>query len=75
MHIAKQTSYDSSRDEDPREAVLKYADAAAKDPKYVDTAYTMYNQPVEPQYDDEYEPDAEEPVSKCRIFDSNKKPT
>eukprot|EP00729_Bicosta_minor_P009901 gene9901-34908_t len=32
MHIAKQTSYDSSRDEDPREAVLKYADAAAKDP-------------------------------------------
>ena len=32
-------------------AVLKFADAAAKNPMFVDTAYTMYNQPIEPQYD------------------------
>lgn len=26
-------------DEDPREAILKYADVAAKDPKYIAPAY------------------------------------
>lgn len=28
-------------DEDPREAILKFADAAAKDPKYIAPAYAQ----------------------------------
>lgn len=43
MHLAKQTSYDRTRDEDPREAILRHADAAAANPMFVDTAYQVYS--------------------------------
>ncbi|MCD9558535.1 hypothetical protein HAX54_015937 [Datura stramonium] len=46
-------------EEDPREAILKHADAAAKDPKYIAPAYAD-TQP-EPLF---AEPDAEEEVDK-----------
>lgn len=32
-------SKDTSLEEDPRAAILRHAEAAAKDPKYVDHAY------------------------------------
>ncbi|KAF9595961.1 hypothetical protein IFM89_006707, partial [Coptis chinensis] len=34
------TQYFLKMDEDPREAILKHADAAAKDPKFIAPAYT-----------------------------------
>jgi WD40 repeat protein len=73
MHLAKQTTYDKTRDEDPRTALLKYANIAAKEPMYVDTAYTMYNQPIEPVYSADMV-DEDEQVSKKRLFDPEKKP-
>lgn len=43
-------------EEDPREAILKYADAAAKNPKYVAPAYAQTQpQPVFEASDDEDE--------------------
>jgi len=43
MHLAKQTSYNTTRDEDPREAILKYAEEAEKNPIMgLDKAYAMY---------------------------------
>lgn len=45
-------------DEDPREAILKYADAAAKDPKYIAPAYSQTQpQPIFHASDDEEDED------------------
>lgn len=43
-------------EEDPREAILKYADAAAKDPKFIAPAYAQTQpEPVFAKSDDEEE--------------------
>lgn len=45
-------------DEDPREAILKYADVAAKDPKYIAPAYSQTQpQPIFHASDDEEDED------------------
>ena len=67
QYIAKQTAFDRTRDEDPREAILKYAEIAEKDPQFVAPAYRE-TQP-EPIYDMEEE--THEPAAKKRKFDPN----
>lgn len=43
-------------EEDPREAILKHADAAAKDPKFIAPAYAQTQpEPVFAKSDDEEE--------------------
>lgn len=43
-------------EEDPREAILKYADAASKDPKYIAPAYAQTQpEPVFAKSDSEEE--------------------
>lgn len=54
--LASKTSYDKTRDEDPREAILKHADAARENPQFVDKAYTMMNNRVDPIFNTEYVP-------------------
>ena len=74
MHIAQHTSFNNTRDEDPREAILKFAEECEKNPQFVNNAYSMYNQPTEPIFDTEYSSDDEEPLTKVRKFDPVNKP-
>eukprot|EP00051_Salpingoeca_urceolata_P007304 m.96498 g.96498 ORF g.96498 m.96498 type:complete len:123 (-) comp15193_c0_seq1:97-465(-) len=75
QHLAKKTAYDPTRDQDPREAILKFADVAESDPYYVAPAYEK-NAP-EPVFDmrPENESDDEDLSAKKRVFDPFKKPT
>ncbi|KAL1691914.1 WD40-repeat-containing domain protein [Schizophyllum commune] len=45
QHVVQNLIRDSTRDEDPREALLKYAEAGAKDPKWTAGAPWSVNQP------------------------------
>jgi len=76
--LASKTSYDKTRDEDPREAILRHAEAAAKDPQFVDTAYMMMNNRVDPIFRDDYNSDEDEQAQgslhKKVKFDPMKKP-
>jgi hypothetical protein len=74
LHLAKQTSYDRTRDEDPRAAILRHADIAEKDPQFVNKAYEMYGQPTEAILDMDYNSEDDEQESKIRKFDPEKKP-
>lgn len=76
MYLAKQTAYDRTRDEDPREAILKYAKVAEEDPKFVTNAYTMMGNPAESIFDHEYQSDEEADIagSKAHKFDPDRKP-
>eukprot|EP00039_Didymoeca_costata_P006881 m.94257 g.94257 ORF g.94257 m.94257 type:complete len:642 (+) comp13435_c1_seq1:91-2016(+) len=73
MHLARQTSYDRTRDEDPREAILKFAEIAEKDPKFVNSAYQMFGNPTEPELDMDYESE-EEPKDRNTSFNPEVKP-
>jgi len=76
MHLANQTSFDNTRDEDPREAILKYAEEAAANPIMgIDNAYKMYNNRVEPVLDlDADEEDDGGIIYKMKKFDPENKP-
>ncbi|EGD80899.1 hypothetical protein PTSG_01486 [Salpingoeca rosetta] len=62
QYIASRTAYDPTRDEDPREAILRHAEAAEKEPYYIARAYAK-TQP-EPVYDMAEHPEEEEPKKK-----------
>lgn len=48
-------------EEDPREAILKYAEVAAKDPKFIAPAYSQTQpQPIFAKSDDENEDEDQE---------------
>ncbi|KAI8833777.1 WD40-repeat-containing domain protein [Chytriomyces cf. hyalinus JEL632] len=58
-HIMKNLMKDTMRDEDPREAILKHADAAASDPFWIAPAYQK-TQPKTVMADSVYEDENEE---------------
>eukprot|EP00038_Savillea_parva_P010730 m.192365 g.192365 ORF g.192365 m.192365 type:complete len:745 (+) comp18623_c0_seq1:220-2454(+) len=77
--LASKTSYDKTRDEDPREAILRHAEEAAKNPQFVDTAYTMMNNRVDPILNTDYNSDEDEQAQgslhkRQKVFDPMKKP-
>eukprot|EP01147_Barroeca_monosierra_P001970 gene1970-5054_t len=49
QYVASRTAYDPTRDEDPREAILRHADAAEKEPYFVARAYAKTQ--LDPIYD------------------------
>lgn len=70
---AKQIAYDDRRDEDPREALLKYAEVTEKDPYWTGAAYQK-TQPT-PIFDTTPMPeDDDDGKIKKRKFDPNLKP-
>eukprot|EP00048_Salpingoeca_helianthica_P023790 m.27169 g.27169 ORF g.27169 m.27169 type:complete len:455 (+) comp8996_c0_seq1:243-1607(+) len=71
QYVAKQTSYDRTRDEDPREAILRHAEKADADPYWVAPAYKQ-TQP-EPVFNFDAEDDSASSKKK-RKFDPSKRP-
>eukprot|EP00730_Choanoeca_flexa_P018636 TRINITY_DN9073_c0_g1_i1.p1 TRINITY_DN9073_c0_g1~~TRINITY_DN9073_c0_g1_i1.p1 ORF type:complete len:636 (+),score=134.05 TRINITY_DN9073_c0_g1_i1:136-1908(+) len=67
QYVAKRAAYDPTRDSDPREALLKYADVAETDPQFVNKAYsetqpkTLYNFEALEQEEDKEKPDDKKP--------------
>lgn len=68
-HHAVAPTQDRTRDEDPREAILRHADAAEKNPMWIAPAYQA-TQPVS-IFNMAEEDEEDEPVAKKAKFDPN----